>query len=411
MKSVETIDYLPIQKWFMTRSLPDRNRFNHSFLIRVNQPLDKKRLQDSLEKLCQRHGMLRALYPGGGKCFLKESAAIEVKELDIRGKNDAEIFEELTRWQSRFDLESGYLWQSGILRGYEDGSERIYLAAHHMIIDAASWSIILEELKGFYVGDVIENRSGSYRQWVEAVKEYAVTASDEEKAYWEESISKQQQQHSLWKELAEKDNSLLRYTRVEFSPQIVRKLVPQNHEANHFDINEVLLSGLAYALHEVSGEKNNWITLEKNGREGIKTTIDVSRTVGWFTTLFPVCLTVGGSIKETLIGNRERLSMVPGKGTGYGALYGYDNMPCTLFNYLEKLIGTDESNWQIRIEEASGESMSPDNRFDNIIDINGLGRAGKAGLWFESCLKEESHLLLCEAFKRNVEAVANYFHR
>jgi Condensation domain len=411
MKSVETIDYLPIQKWFMQRALSARNHFNHSFLIRVNQPLDKKRVQDSLEKLCRLHGMLRAVYPGGGKCFLKESAAIEVKELDIREKNDAEIFEELTQWQSRFDLESGYLWQSGILRGYKDGSERIYLAAHHMVIDAASWSIIREELKGFYDGEVIENRSGSYRQWVEAVNEYAVNASDEEKAYWEKSRSKQQEQKYLWKELAEKNNSRLRYTRVEFSREIVRTLVPQNHEANHFDINEVLLSGLAYALHEVSGEKNNWITLEKHGRDAIKPPIDVSRTVGWFTTLFPVCLTVGSNIGETLLGNRERLRKIPGKGTGYGALCGYDNMPCILFNYLEKLIGTEESNWQIRIEEASGESMSPENRFDNIVGINGLGREGKVGLWVESSLKEENHQLLCEAFKRNVEAVANYVHR
>ncbi len=153
------------------------------------------------------------------------------------------------------------------------------------------------------------------------------------------------------------------------------------------------------------------ITLEKHGRDGITMPVDVSRTVGWFTALFPVCLTVGGSIGETLIGNRERLREVPGKGIGYGALYGYDNMPCILFNYLEKLIGTDESNWQLRLEEASGESMSPDNRFDNIVDINGLGREGKAGLWVESCLKEENHQLLCEAFKRNVEAVANDIHR
>ena len=188
MKSVETIDYLPIQKWFMQRSLRARNHFNHSFLIRVNQPLDKKRVQESLEKLCRLHGMLRAVYPGGEKCFLRESAAIEVKELDIREKNEAEIFEELTQWQNRFDLESGYLWQSGILRGYKDGSERLYLAAHHMIIDAASWSIIREDLQRLYDGEVTENRSGSYREWVDAVKSYTVTAADEEKAYWEESI-------------------------------------------------------------------------------------------------------------------------------------------------------------------------------------------------------------------------------
>jgi len=403
-RSSETFGYLPIQEWFMKRKIKARHHFNHSFLICVNEPIDKSGLQRALEKLSRRHGMLRACYPSEGVCFLKESTDIEIKELDISGKCDAEIFRELTGWQNHFDPESGYLWQCGILRGYCDGSERIYMAFHHMIIDAASWSIIREDLKAFYEGRHTAHRSADYREWVEAVKAYSCTATDEERRWWEESVAQQEESQRLWQNLA--DERELHYSRIELSAPIVAALLDIKQGADSVNISDLLLAGLAYALLEVSGSRENWITLEKQGREGVTLPVDVNRTVGWFTTLFPVCLTVGSTIEETVHCNRERIGKIPGKGTGYGALYGYEQMPHTLFNYIEQLPGTDESCWQIRMSEASGESMSPDNRFGNIVDINGLGREGRIGLGVESCLKRESHLLLCDAFRRDLERVA-----
>ena len=85
-------------------------------------------------------------------------------------------------------------------------------------------------------------------------------------------------------------------------------------------------------------------------------------------------------------------------------------MPKILFNYIESIAGTEELLWQIRMGEAAGESMCPDNRFGNIVDINGMQRDGKIGFWIDSCLKEDNHELLCKAFKRNIEAITLYLH-
>ncbi|WP_040433391.1 condensation domain-containing protein [Chlorobium ferrooxidans] len=410
MTASETFDYLPVQKWFMTRPLEKRNHFNHSFLFRVNEPVDRERLQGALEKLSRHHGMLRAVYPARGGCFLRESAEIEVKELDIGGKSDAEIFEELTGWQNHFDLERGYLWQSGILRGYRDGSERIFLAIHHMVVDAASWSIIREDLKELFEGRPIVQKSCTYREWVDAVRAHGLSATDEERAYWRRSEVQQEEVRHVWQELREEGSSPMQCSRVEFSPEIVAKLEHAARAPGTPKISDLLLGALASAMYEVSGKRENWITVEKPGREGLSSPPDVSRTVGWFTVLFPLCLGVGSGIGESVMMNRERLRALPCKGIGYGPLYGYDNLPVVLFNYLDRLTGSDESSWQISLAEPSGESMSPLNRFGNIVDINGLGRKGKIGLWFESSLKEDPHRTLCEAFRKGVEEAVHWLN-
>jgi non-ribosomal peptide synthase protein (TIGR01720 family) len=400
-----TIDYLPIQAWFMKKEIPARNHFNHSFLIRVQERTDKTKLKKALEKLNKHHDMFRAEYREGKQSYRKESSIPEIKELDIRGKKAEAIFQELTSWQSRFNIEEGYIWQSGIIRGYEDGSERIYFAAHHLVTDAASWHVIREDLKALYEGKEIGIKGSSYRQWVDAVKKYGINATEKEKNYWQKYKTEEEQHLHTWEKFTEIDDREIRATRIDFSEETIIKLSQLRIEIDSSEIGELLLSGLGYALNEVSGSKSNWITIERQGREEIDSQIDVRRTVGWFTTMYPFCLTVEDTLRATILANKEKLRNVPFNGIGYGAIHGYDKLPKVLFNFLERLDGTTENNWQIRIKEASGESMSPDNRFGNIVDINGLSVEGRMGLWFESCLKEEHHKRLCEAFKRNVEAL------
>lgn len=399
------IEYLPIQEWFIKKTIKNRNHFNHSFLIRVDEKIDKERLETALEKLNRQHDMLRAVCREGKLLYRKESRVAEIREWDIKGKTGEATNRELTNWQNRFDIEEGYLWQVGIIRGYEDGSERIYIAVHHLVFDAASWPILREDLKNLYEGKEIGKKGSSYRQWVETVKGYGKSAAAEQKQYWDEFGTRQENHQREWAKLAQEDDDELKYARVEFAADLTKKLLQAANDVYHCSINVLLLTGLDFALYEVTGEKRNWITMEMPGREEIDNKLDVSRTVGWFTTLYPLCLTVGKDIRETIIWNTEMMKNVPHKGIGYGAMYGYDSLPLVLFNFLERVGGTTENSWQIRLAETSGESMNPANRFGNVVDINGLGKEGEIGLGVESCLKEEKHKLLCDAFKRNVERI------
>lgn len=393
------VDYLPIQAWYMKKNITHKHHFNHSFLIRVPGKLDKERLKTALEKLNGRHDMLRVVFRGGKQWCRHESSIAEIRELDIREKSEETVFKELSGWQNGFDLEKGYLWQCGIIRGYGDGSERIFIALHHLVTDVASWSIIREDLKKFYEGAEPEKQGSSYCQWVAAVQEYGKNTSEEEIRYWAKFRTEQEQHLQEWLERAEEDTSIVRYTRIELAEDVMKTLLDGG-------VNDMLLNALSQALYEVTGNRKNWITMEKQGREGIDPRIDVSRTAGWFTTLFPLCLTVGNDVRETLLLNREAVDKVPLNGIGYGALFGYDKLPKVLFNYMDSIDMTTDGGWQIRLGEASGESMSPDNRYGNVVDINGFDAEGKIRLGVESSLKEKDHLRLYEALKRNIETMA-----
>ena len=113
------------------------------------------------------------------------------------------------------------------------------------------------------------------------------------------------------------------YASLELSKEQTELLLKESNKAYNTEINDILLTALGYALRELTGSKVNYITLEGHGREEIDKQIDVTRTVGWFTTMYPVrlevCPDIGKSIKDV----KEYLRNIPNKGIGYGPLQGY----------------------------------------------------------------------------------------
>src|ERR1019366_111401 len=101
--------------------------------------------------------------------------------------------------------------------------------------------------------------------------------------------------------------------------RIVLETLP---EVYHTQINDVLLTALAQVLTQWNMTEDVLIDLEGHGREDLFAEVDLSRTVGWFTSIFPVKLTVksGASVLETLKGIKEHLRLVPHHGIGYGIL-------------------------------------------------------------------------------------------
>ena len=109
----------------------------------------------------------------------------EFKEIDVSKLNNKdELGQLLTSWQNNFDIEKGPLWQVGYLYGYPDGSARLFFAFHHLIIDAVSWRILIDNTKALYAGKDLSKKTCSYRQWINVVNTYPKQHKDE-KAYWE----------------------------------------------------------------------------------------------------------------------------------------------------------------------------------------------------------------------------------
>ena len=400
------IDCLPIQQWFLTSDFANKNYYNQSFLIRVNGKVDQEKLELALEKLNCHHDILRAAYPGGKQVYRPTSQVMPVREWDITCKTAAETQAALTGWQNSFNLEQGYVWQNGIIRGYQDGSERIFFAAHHMVIDAVSWRILCEDLRDLYEGRQLSAKGTSYRQWVQTIQAYTSYAQAGEQEYWAAIYDLQAEKPNHWQHLIDEDG-ISRSTTVEFNEETTRRLLQSSNNAYNTEINDLLLSGLAQALFSVSGVQRNWITLEGHGREDIADRIDITRTVGWFTTMYPVELTMEQSLKQTIIANKENFRQIPRKGIGYGALHGYGRLPKILFNYLGQIGGNAQGNWVIT-GESSGLFASPDNREDSLISINGLTADGKMRFIVESCLTETAHRQLAESFTKSMEDIVSF---
>ncbi|OMF36024.1 condensation domain-containing protein, partial [Paenibacillus peoriae] len=109
---------------------------------------------------------------------------------------------------------------------------------------------------------------------------------------------------------------------VAWSEQETRLLLQEAHRAYHTEVNDLLLTALGTAVYNWSGQERVLVNLEGHGREAIVPDIDITRTVGWFTSQYPVLLGVDGKaeVGQRIKRVKEDLRHVPHKGIGYGIL-------------------------------------------------------------------------------------------
>ncbi|MER6800382.1 condensation domain-containing protein, partial [Amycolatopsis mediterranei] len=187
-------------------------------------------------------------------------------------------------------------------------------------------------------------------------------------------------------------------------------------------VNDVLLTALAWALARWTGRPDVSIALEGHGREDILDGVDLNRTVGWFTTLFPVALSVedtGTPDWRTLVKSvRKQLRAMPGNGFGYGALRHLGDpdvrkqlaetgpQPEISFNYLGQWdgsggAGTTSESLYAAVRGSLGRDHDPAEHHPHLLDLVGAVQDGE--LVFSLIYQPGRH------DRRTVEAVAGDF--
>ncbi|MCG7495641.1 amino acid adenylation domain-containing protein [Vibrio sp. Of7-15] len=381
---------LPIQQWFFDKQLPCPSHWNQAFMVTIPERYTAEEIACALESLALQHDILRCGFEPT-ECGYQQRYHADVqpwvpvlKTADVSQLNDLEIQETLTEWQQHFDLENGPLWQAGHLTGYGDGSARLFFASHHLIIDAVSWRIVAEDLKRLLQGEALGEKTSSYRQWVQAVEEYA-SAHPEEAKYWQDVCDGNHLK-------AESGQSHTRTISLDQSQ--TTQLLRDANQGYNTEINDLLLSALSIALANTFGDAYSAITLEGHGRETIDERIDVSKTVGWFTTTYPVILHAGRDEEETIIHTKEMLRKVPNKGLGYGAIkaaghLSYSSLPSVTFNYLGQM-GAQGTNGEWGLSaDACGRVVAKENGDLDALAINSVVRQGELVFYIQSALSEE----------------------
>ena len=398
-------DLLPTGQWFFDRQWAKPHHWNQAFMIRLPGHITARAIETALIHLAECHDVLRSNFvsteAGYRQCYQDAVSPwmAPLQQQDIRVLNQEALQGLLTEWQSGFNYHQGPLWQAGHLTGYEDGSARLFLAFHHLIMDAVSWRIIAEDMKLLLTGQPLPAKTSSYRQWAGAVQAYA-QSHQEEVSYWQGILDGVSSHGTL---------APVSHQTVVLSPALTSVLLQEANRGFNTDINDLLLSALAMALAEALGTSDTAITLEGHGRELIDERLDVSRTVGWFTTMYPVNLRSLDSVDDTIIHTRENLRRVPNKGLGFGALQQTGRLshelPAVSFNYLGQLGSeTTAADWQIT-GDASGEMIAVANRDALLLNINGAVQSGVLSFTVVSRLPEAPTQTFTRAFEAALATV------
>ena len=210
----------------------------------------------------------------------------------------------------------------------EERSARLLLVVHHLVMDAVSWRILLEDLQAAYrqlaAGEAIQlqAKSSSYQQWALKLQAYASSSVlQEEVVYWTDKRRLCVQKLPVDQE-GRNLESTTRHVSNKLSKELTEALLREVPRAYNTQISDVLLAALAGAHQRWTGERLLVVDAEGHGREGLFDEVDLTRTVGWFTSIYPVLveLPAGSDCGERLKSIKEQVRRVNYGGVGYGVL-------------------------------------------------------------------------------------------
>ena len=328
----------PIQHWFFEHVATDAHHCNQSLLLVGPPDPDPGLIESAVRYLLSRHDMLRARFTRQGDGWQQFIADLpdrlpftcyDLSSLSAGEQRHAvERIAEKLQASLRFEesLVRVALFQSGPRQ-----PARLLFVLHHLLVDALSWRVLLEDLHIIYRalsrGDEpdFSPKTTSFKRWSEELQSYAqVSTVLQERDYWLTGERAGVKPLPTDYPRTEQANLVAdaHTFRCHLEASETLALLQELPRVYHTRINEVLLTALAQTLASWTGQDASLVDLEGHGREDIQAQIDLSHTVGWFTTLFPVLLKreAGKSPGEVLLSVKEQLRRIPKRGLGYGLL-------------------------------------------------------------------------------------------
>ncbi|WP_229910005.1 amino acid adenylation domain-containing protein [Streptomyces flavofungini] len=331
-------------------------RFSMSAVLDLPVGIDAVGLAVTLGAVFDRHDILRSRLVAGDEWSLEvaERGSVDVAGLVHRVACDGEwgapgwrelAEAELDEATGRLDPEGGVM---GRFVWFDPGADvpgRLLVVLHHLVVDGVSWRILLPDFAAAWEqvrsgeDPVLTDVGTSVRRWTHALQDEAVS---------EDRIA----ELPLWRGILETADPVIgsrpldpavdvastaEYLSVRLPARVTEALLTSVPTAFRGQVNDGLLAGLALAVAKWRqkrgiSESSALIRLEGHGREeGVVPGADLSRTVGWFTSMFPVRLdTNGAALDEAFAGGpaagkvvkavKEQLLAIPDKGVGYGLL-------------------------------------------------------------------------------------------
>ncbi|WP_274562737.1 non-ribosomal peptide synthase/polyketide synthase [Streptomyces spiramyceticus] len=355
----------PIQRWFFDSFTAPENLIMATFVELGFADVDRTALEAAVAALLRRHDALRMRYvpeEGGWRQYVRGEESLDVLTWhDLSGATDREavVARAVAEAQTGLSPVDGPMIKV-VLFESDDRAPQLFVAIHHLVVDGVSWRILLSDLATAYEqarrGRAVDlgAKTTSFQSWSRALAAHTEAgALDEEIAYWNEVASGAPAEGSALP--VDLDGANLDRFRAVASAELdeaATKLLLQEVPGRYrTQINDVLLSALGRTLTDWSGQPEVLVNLEGHGREEIIDGVDVSRTVGWFTTQFPVRLAAPTTWewRPQINTVKRQLRAVPQRGIGYGLLRYVKGAiaegpePQVSFNYLGQYDAADST--------------------------------------------------------------------
>ncbi|MCP3145380.1 amino acid adenylation domain-containing protein, partial [Pyxidicoccus xibeiensis] len=328
----------PIQRDFFERNLPQPHHFNQAFLLAASEKVDVPSLEKALQAVVAHHDALRLRFTrqqdGTWRQHLAGlEAPVRLERVNLSSTPEAQqpkaLEAEATRLHASLRLDEGLLLRAALFDFGPEQEQKLLLAVHHLAVDGVSWRTLLEDLGTAYVQlsqgrpVALPPKSTSLKTWASRLSTFA-TSEDiaSELAYWLEQGQVQVPALPIDGPGGETTVASSRVVEVSLGEEETRLLLQETPAAWRAHINDVLLTALVESLTQWTGQSKLRVELEGHGREALFDDVDVSRTVGWLTTLYPVALDVSGkaNLGDRLRTVRDTLRQLPRRGLGYGLL-------------------------------------------------------------------------------------------
>ncbi len=311
----------PVQRRFLAEGRREPGRFNQAVLLAPRERLAAAPLAAALDRLAAHHDALRLRFiqeQGEWRQIHAPVEPVPLVEIDLRGMPSGRLETAAERLQSGLDLARGPLLTAALFH-LEEG-DRLLLTAHHLVVDGVSWRVLLEDLEAACRGLPLPPKTTSWKRWAERLDGFARSPEiAAELPYWR---ALPVPVPPLPRDLPGDGAPARATVAVELGPEETRALLQEVPEVYRTQVNDLLLAALARAFAAWTGEPTLLVDLEGHGREEVFQDTDLSRTVGWFTTVFPVALSLppGDSPRDAIRAVKETLRAVPRRGLGYGLL-------------------------------------------------------------------------------------------
>ena len=424
----------PIQRWFLEEKTGELHHFNQSFLLTCRKRLSVEVLRQALEHLVRHHDALRLRYERTGSGWRQrhvDPGLAVVEQMDLSRLVPEQQVEHLESRgqlaQAGLDLGAGPLVRAVLFELSAPEPQRLLLVVHHLLVDAVSWRILLEDLgqvcTALQAGTepVLPAKTSAFQSWGEHLQGYARSAALQAQAdYWREQLSHDSTGVPVDHPGGRNTAGVSRAITVSLSAAQTQALLQEVPRAYRTQINDALLTALAQSLAHWAGGESWVIGLEGHGREELFGGVDLARTVGWFTSLFPVRLQLesGADVATALKGIKEQLRSIPDRGLGYGVLRYLAAAadlkwePQVSFNYLGQVDQTVTSGeWFEFAPESAGVNLGEGLQRGALLEISGGVSEGRLQLrWIYSAeLHEESTIarLAEEYMERLRELIAH----